>query len=249
MTASTATGLDVHDVGSGLHADIGSWTFAGEVPRVFGEHVRHSVPLYDIGHDLVCDLATSFLGRAGRGVGYELGCATGELLRRLATHSPVHASAHWIGVDSEEGMTAAARQRCAGLDNIDLIHGDLTTLTYEACDFVVAYLTLHFIPMDQRVAVIQRIYDALRPGGAVFLFEKVLAANAQLEDLFSTLHYRWKRSAGLSPDEILNKKDSLMGILKPTTTDDNLTMLRGSGFTNPATVLKHLCFEGFVAVK
>ncbi|TDD64349.1 methyltransferase domain-containing protein, partial [Jiangella aurantiaca] len=236
-------------VGNGLHADTGTWTFAGDVPRVFGDHVRHSVPLYDIGHDLVCDLATSFLGRDGRGVGYELGCATGELLHRLATHSPVHAAARWIGVDREEGMTTAARERCAGLGNVELVHGDLTTLDYEACDFVVAYLTLHFIPIDQRVPVIRRLHDALRPGGALFLFEKVLAANAQLEDLFTTLHYRWKRGAGLSPEEILNKKDSLVGILKPTTSDDNVAMLHAGGFTTTATALKHLCFEGFVAVK
>lgn len=246
MTTSTT---DLGGVGTGLRADTGSWSFAGDVPRVFGDHVRHSVPLYDIGHDLVCDLSTSFLGRDGRGVGYELGCATGELLHRLATHSPVHAAAHWIGVDREEGMTAAARDHCADLDNVELLHGDLTTLSYQPCDFVVGYLTLHFLPLDQRATVIRRIHDALRPGGALFLFDKVLAANAQLEDLVTTLHYQWKRHAGLSPEEILNKKDSLLGILKPTTTEDNVAMLHAGGFPTVATVLKHLCFEGFVAIK
>jgi tRNA (cmo5U34)-methyltransferase len=216
---------------------------------VFGDHVRNSVPLYDIGHNLVCDMSTSFLGRDGRGRGYELGSATGELLRRLATHSSVATSAHWIGVDREPGMVKAAREQCADLTNVEVIEDELATMTYESCDFVVAYLTLHFVPLDQRIEVTRRIHDALRPGGALFLFEKVLAPDPHLEDLATTLHYRWKRRAGLSPEEILNKKESLLGVLKPVTTDENIAMLRDSGFAAVTSVLKYLCFEGFVAVK
>jgi tRNA (cmo5U34)-methyltransferase len=246
---TSVTEASAADVGQGLRAETGAWAFSGDVPRVFGDHVRHSVPSYDLGHDLACDLSTCFVGRDGRGVGYELGSATGELLRRLAAHTPANAAARWIGVDREQGMTEAARERCADLDNVELVTGDIVTMPYERCDFVVSYLTLHFVPLDQRIEVIQRIHDALRPGGAFFLYDKVLAPDAQLEDLITTMHYRWKRRAGLSPEEILNKKESLLGILKPTTTADNLTTLRSSGFTYVGTVLKHLCFEGFVAVK
>jgi tRNA (cmo5U34)-methyltransferase len=219
------------------------------VPRVFVDHARRSVPLYDVGHDLVCDLSSCFVGRSGHGLGYELGSSTGELLRRLATHGPSNATTRWIGLDREPGMVAAAREHCAGLDNVDLMQGDVTATSFERCDFVVAYLTLHFVPLEQRVEVVRRVYEALRPGGAFFLFEKVLASDARLEDLVTTVHYRWKRRAGLSPEEILNKKESLLGVLQPVTTADNLDMLRSAGFPSVASVLKHLCFEGFIAVK
>ena len=235
-------------VGDGLQADTGRWTFAGGVPRVFVDHARRSVPRYDIGHELVCDLSSCFIGH-GRGLGYELGAATGELLRRLATHGAANCAARWVGVDREAGMVAEARHHCDGLDNVEVIQGDITAMSYEPCDFVVAYLTLHFIPLDTRAEVVRRVCAALRPGGALFLFEKVLSPDARLEDLVSTLHHRWKRRAGLSPEEILNKRESLLGVLQPATSADNAAMLHSCGFRSAATVLKHLCFEGFIAIK
>ncbi len=238
-----------HEVGDGLRAQTASWSFAGEVPRVFVDHVRHSVPLYDVGHELACDLASCFVGREGGGLGYELGASTGQLLRRLATHGPAGVAARWVGLDREEGMVRAAREHCAGLNNVDVIRGDLLTTSFEPCDFVVAYLTLQFVPPDRRVHAVQRIYDALRPGGAFFVFDKVLAPDARYEALVTTLHYRWKRRAGLSPEEILNKKESLLGVLEPISTQENVQMLRSVGFPSAVSVLKYLCFEGFIAVK
>lgn len=250
MTANVESRDQEAAVGNGLRAEgLGSWGFSGDVAGVFGDHVRSSVPLYDVGHEVACDLSTCFLSRHGRGVGYELGSASGELLRRLATHTPANAEARWIGVDREQAMVETARETCAGLPNVEVAQDDLTTMRFEACDFVVAYLTLHFLSLDERAEVVRRVHAALRPGGALFLFDKVLAPDAQLEDLVTALHYRWKRRAGLSPEEILNKKESLLGVLKPATPGDNLAMLHTAGFATVGTVLKHLCFEGFVAVK
>lgn len=47
----------------------------------------------------------------------------------------------------------------------------------------------------------------------------------------------------------MNKKESLLGILQPIPAEDNLAMLRAAGFPSAAGILKHLCFEGLVAVK
>lgn len=69
-----------------------------------------------------------------------------------------------------------------------MVQGDITAMSFESCDFVVAYLTLHFVPLDRRAELVRRVYEALRPGGAFFVFEKVLASDARLEDLVTTLH-------------------------------------------------------------
>ncbi|MEV5892350.1 hypothetical protein [Nonomuraea fuscirosea] len=78
---------------------------------------------------------------------------------------------------------------------------------------------------------------------------QILAPGAQLEDLITTLHYRFKRDAGLSPEEILDKKESLLGVLRPVSTDDNLAVFEEAGFTSYGTILKYLAFEGFIAIK
>jgi tRNA (cmo5U34)-methyltransferase len=237
----------VPNVGDGLAAGTGSWTFAGNVSDVFVSHVRHSVPLYEQGHDIACDLSSCFVGPAG--LGYELGSSTGQLLRRLATHSEANTRTHWIGIDREATMTAAAQEYCSPLDNIECVHAGIENYHFETCDFVAAFLTMQFLPLDTRAEVVGRIYKALRPGGAFFMCDKVLAPDARLEDLITTMHYRWKRRSGLSPEEILNKKESLLGVLQPVTTEHNIDMIKSAGFISVVSVVKSLCFEGYVAVK
>jgi tRNA (cmo5U34)-methyltransferase len=237
----------VPNVGDGLTASTGSWTFAGDVSEVFVDHVTHSVPLYEQGHDIACDLSSCFVGPVG--LGYELGSSTGQLLRRLATHSDANARTHWIGIDREMGMTNAARKYCASAGNVECVHAAIESYYFEPCDFVAAFLTMQFLAFDVRAQVARRIHDALRPGGAFFMCDKVLAPDARLEDLITTMHYRWKRRSGLSPEEILNKKESLLGVLQPSTSEDNIAMLRSAGFTSVVSVVKSLCFEGYVAVK
>jgi|GEM_PF-6348873 len=39
--------------GQNIRAQEAGWTFGGETPISFSEHVRKSVPFYDAGHDLV----------------------------------------------------------------------------------------------------------------------------------------------------------------------------------------------------
>ncbi|GAA1652298.1 hypothetical protein GCM10009733_056960 [Nonomuraea maheshkhaliensis] len=54
-------------------------------------------------------------------------------------------------------MVGAAREHCAGLGNVEVVAGDLTEIAFQQCDFVVAYLTMHFLPPGLRRQVPRRI--------------------------------------------------------------------------------------------
>ena len=47
-------------VGDGIKAGSASWTFAGDVAKGFDDHVSKSVPLYEEGHHLTCELSDFF---------------------------------------------------------------------------------------------------------------------------------------------------------------------------------------------
>jgi tRNA (cmo5U34)-methyltransferase len=54
---------------------------------------------------------------------------------------------------------------------------------------------------------------------------------------------------GYTPDEIMGKSKSLKGILEPFSTQGNLDLLKRAGFVDFMTVMKYVCFEGFLAIK
>ncbi|HYG87023.1 MAG TPA: methyltransferase, partial [Azospirillum sp.] len=83
-------------VGDGLRADPANWRFGGEVAQNFDSHVSKSVPLYGMGHDLICDISDFFVKPGS--VCYEIGCSTGELTLKLANHCRSKAKARFIGL-------------------------------------------------------------------------------------------------------------------------------------------------------
>ena len=54
---------------------------------------------------------------------------------------------------------------------------------------------------------------------------------------------------GYSHEEILNKTRSLKGVMEPFSTNGNLDMLKRAGFKDISTVIKDICFQGFIAIK
>lgn len=234
------------EVGDGIEAGSARWTFAGPTVARFDAHVHKSVPGYTDGHALVLDLSDWFVG-PGSTV-YDLGCSTGTLLAALADR---HADlgARFIGIDVEPDMVAAARARTAHLPAVDIRHADLAAIVWEPADLIVAGYTLQFLPDQARTALLGQLHAALRPGGALVLFEKVLAPDARLQDLAAGLYVEHKLAAGFAPAEIVAKARSLKRALTPWPSDRYVATLRAAGFPHVMTLHKRICFEGFLAIK
>ena len=80
-------------------------------------------------------------------------------------------------------------------------------------------------------------------------FEKVRYSDARFQDIFTTLYNDYKLEMGYSHEEILNKTRSLKGVMEPFSTNGNLDMLKRAGFKDITTVIKDICFQGFIAIK
>ena len=87
-------------VGDGIQADVGNWSFGGDVPNHFDEHVSKSVPLYSEGHTLICNISDFFVKTDS--TVYELGCSTGTLLIQFAQHHSHKTGTKFIGIDIEK---------------------------------------------------------------------------------------------------------------------------------------------------
>ena len=65
----------------------------------------------------------------------------------------------------------------------------------------------------------------------------------------TSMYNEYKLNNGYTPDEIMGKIKSLKGILAPFSTQGNLALLKRAGFVDFMTVMKYVCFEGFLAIK
>lgn len=234
-------------VGDAIESSNARWTFGGNVCNIFDQHVRKSVPLYDLGHSLICQLSDFFIYE--NAVCYELGCSTGELLIQLARRNADKPGAKFIGIDIEEKMTQKAVDKSRELTNIQFICDDILHHEYEKADMIVAYYTIQFIRPAKRQALFDLIYRSLNWGGAFLLFEKVRGPDARFQDIISAMYTDYKLEQGYSEAEILHKAKSLKGILEPFSTQGNLDLLKRAGFEDTMTIMKSMCFEGFFAIK
>lgn len=246
---NTQASLEKLSVGDGIEAENAAWSFGGDIPKHFEDHVAKSVPFYAEGHDLVLSISDFFV--QDDSTCYELGCSTGALTRRLAQRH--RSSVRWVGIDVEANMIEQAQQYLAqktpDVRNVEYVVDDILLHSYQSSDFMVAYYTVQFIPPRVRQELFRRIYESLNWGGAFLLFEKVRAPDARFQDVTSSLYVDYKLSKGYAPREIIAKSKSLKGVLEPFSTVGNNDMLKRAGFTDIMTIFKHVCFEGFFCIK
>ena len=236
---------NIDHVGENISVANASWSFGGDVPKTFEEHVSRSVPLYNEGHDLVCRVSDFFI--KDDSIAYELGCSTGLLSKRIARHCESK-SAHFIGIDVEDSMIRYASDH-NNAKNVEFICDDIVDYTYEKSDFIIAYYTVQFIRPSRRQILIDKVYECLNWGGALLLFEKVRAKDARFQDMMTALYTDFKIEQGYGSEEIIGKTRSLKGVLEPFSTQGNLDMLKRAGFVDIMSVMKYVSFEGFLAIK
>lgn len=234
-------------VGQEISAGNSGWTFGANVPDTFVDHIKLSVPLYEEGHDLICQISDFFVKNDS--LVYEIGTSTGELIRKLAMHNSSKPGARWVGLDIEPAMIKAATAHCEDVPSISILKEDARFMDMERSDMIISYYTMQFVPPRFRQELFTKIYETLNWGGALLMFEKVRGPDARFQDMISQLYNDFKTRNGFSSEEIVEKSRSLKGILEPFSTQGNLDLMKRAGFQDVVTIQKYLCFEGFLAIK
>lgn len=232
-------------VGQNIKAENAGWSFGRGVAHNFENHIRHSVPLYDQGHELISRLSDYFV--KDESICYEIGSSTGLLSYRLANHN-ISKNAKFIGLEIEKEMFEKAVASYKS-DNLEFICDDILLYDYEKADLIVSYYTVQFIRQSRRQDLINKIYERLNWGGAFIMFEKVRAADARFQDVCTGIYNDFKLEQGFNAEEIMSKSRSLKGVLEPFSTKGNCDMLNRAGFVDVMSVMKYIPFEGFLAIK
>ena len=146
-------------------------------------------------------------------------------------------------------MVQKARERGASDSRAEYVCDDAMNVDMAGADLIVSYYTLQFVPPATRQYLVDKIYQSLNWGGAFLLFEKVRAPDARFQDYAAQIYADFKLDGGFSTDEIVNKTRSLKGVLEPFSTQGNVDLLKRAGFLDVSSIMKWVCFEGFLAIK
>ncbi|NNE07992.1 MAG: methyltransferase domain-containing protein [Gemmatimonadetes bacterium] len=225
----------------------GQWKFDEEVARHFDEHVRKSIPLYEELQSMVIEMSEWLITDGS--VVYDIGSSTGETLNRLADKHAGKLDVRFVGVETSEAMVKSARAKCES-PAVRFVQKNVMEIErFEGADLVLSLYTFQFLPLKHRSVLMKRIYDALSPGGALILAEKIQAESPRLEDMWMELHWDFKRRRGLTDEMILQKARSLRGVMFPLTLSRNVELLESAGFSDTEVFLKWHNFAGMIAFK
>jgi tRNA (cmo5U34)-methyltransferase len=234
------------DAGDKIKTKLGAFSFGGSTPKNFDKHVTKSVPLYDMGQNMICKLSSFFLNNES--MVYDLGCSTGTLIKKLIEYNKgIKFKAQ--GFDIQKNMIKEAKKKNRKKNNLSFKCEDLSKVKLKKSDFIVSYYTIQFIKPKHRQLIFNKIYKSLNWGGAFVLFEKVRGPDARFQDLMTQIYSEYKKDIGYNETHIYNKSLSLRGVLEPYTTKANIDFLKRAGFTDITSVMKFSCFEGFLAIK
>ena len=90
--------------------------------------------------------------------------------------------------------------------------------------------TLQFIRPLERQKLINKIYSLLNDGGIFIICEKILSKHSVFNRQFIDIYHDYKIKQGYSNIEIQKKREALENILVPFKLDENISMLKKSGF-------------------
>ncbi len=227
--------------------------FNADVAQVFPDMLRRSIPGYAASLEAIGSLAARYV-TAGTNC-YDLGCSLGAatIAMRQGIRVP---DCRIFAVDNAPAMIERCEQLIAtdsqahrSRTPVEVLLGDLRDVTIANATMVVMNYTLQFLDLAGRDALIQKIFDGLRPGGLFLLSEKVVDTDPHMETLLVDLHHEHKRRNAYSELEISRKRAALENVLIPETVAAHRERLERAGFAHSGVWLRYFNFVSIVAIK
>jgi tRNA (cmo5U34)-methyltransferase len=214
----------------------GQWVFDKKVAARFTNEAEQHIPLYWQTIDLSIEtIKTTFDTNAKI---LEIGCATGNTLLALVAQGFKSV----VGCDSSPSMIEQAYKNIQNNQYITLIETAYFPQQYSTFDVVICNWTLHFI--KEREEYIQNIFNSLSSKGLLILTEKTIQSDAM-----KMLYHNFKLKQGLTLEQIEQKERNLEGVLVPYSLEQNLIMLKQTGFINLEILSAAFGFVTFLAWK
>lgn len=230
-------------------AEVKQFVFDQTVVDVFPDMIKRSVPGYATIINMIGNLAERYAQADSQC--YDLGCSLGAATLAMR-HRIQAAGCSIIAIDNSPAMVERCQQIIAadsGEVGVSLSCSNLQDTELTNASMVVLNFTLQFIPIEERLMVLTKIYRALLPGGVLILSEKVAFNDEPHQTLMTELHHNFKRANGYSELEIAQKRSAIENVLIPETLDAHRHRLREAGFNSVDVWFQCFNFASLIAIK
>ncbi len=229
------------------HKYIEAFIFDAEVTRVFEDMIQRSVPGYGLTLQMLAVIAELYAQKNSKL--YDLGCSLGASTLALA-HGIKASGCGIIGVDNSAAMLEKCKQHIAQSPvPVVLQEADIQGVEISDASVVVLNFTLQFIAKEERLNLLQGIYQGMRKGGVLVLSEKVSFADEFEQQQHVALHESFKKAQGYSELEVSRKRQSLENVLIPEPISAHHARLTAAGFDEVQTWFQCFNFTSMLAYK
>ena len=228
---------------------LGDWTFDERVAEVFPDMIQRSVPGYSNIISMIGMLAERFVQPHSQV--YDLGCSLGAATLSVRRNIQVE-GCKIIAIDNSPAMVERCRRHIDAFradTPVEVIEADIRSVPIENASLVVLNFTLQFLDPNERLALLERIWQGLKPGGALVVSEKFSFDDAEVGELLFNMHHDFKRANGYSELEISQKRSMLENVMLTDSVNTHKARLKQAGFTHAELWFQCFNFGSLVALK
>lgn len=228
---------------------VSPFEFNEHVASVFPDMIRRSVP----GYDLLCNLSGVVVANYAQENSnvYDLGCSLGGSTLAMR-HGLEDKSISLIAIDNSAAMLdefktiltkdsakTAIEIRCEDIRESEVTNASLVTMNF----------VLQFIPLEDRMGLLEKIYAGLLDKGCLLMSEKIQFEEDKENEFQIELHHKFKAMNGYDELEIANKRTALENVLIPESIETHIKRLKDIGFSEVYISLQCFNFVSFLAIK
>ncbi len=228
------------------------FVFNEDVARVFPDMIKRSVPGYPTIVENLGVLAAQFA--QPHSMLYDLGCSLGAVTQALRRHVKTD-GCRVVAVDNSHAMVERCSEYLHAQDAmfqellpVEVVEADILALELQPASLVALNFTLQFVAPQQRQELLARIRQALLPGGALILSEKLRFEDETEHALLGDLHLAFKRANGYSELEIAQKRSAIEHVMKPASLEQHRERLLAAGFSKVVPWFQCLNFASLIAL-
>ncbi|WP_419182487.1 class I SAM-dependent methyltransferase [Paracoccus alcaliphilus] len=217
-------------------------TDPGEAASYAERVARHVPGLWDL-HRMAGLLLAEHVPDAGRVL--VLGAGGGLELRAFAG---AHPGWRFDGVDPSPEMIAQARRLLgADSDRVTFHQGYIDAAPAGPFDGATCLLTLHFLPLDERLLTLRQLHARLRPGAPFVAAHHSFPQADGQQDLWLQRNADWLISGGVPEAQAKAGIATMKERLPVLTPEEDAELLCAAGFSDVQLFYAALTFKGWVA--
>lgn len=197
--------------------------FDNEVAQVFPDMALRSIPLFYETHALHAALCAPWMAQENVAI-LDVGASRGAFLTALATRyglprGGAHVRANDVSVDMARQL--ASDFPWARVDQLDISGDEFMSLPDAQWDIINCTYVVQFVHKNRQVAVLRKLARLLKPGGVMFLGQK-LDSSGVMGRMLHEQYIEFRMSNGYSREEIEAKTKALQNSMWPMP-EENLT--------------------------